>query len=40
MAAGGDVAIVTAGPTPYDADAVLKLEGDVAAELEAVLAAL
>jgi NAD-dependent deacetylase len=40
MAAGGDVAIVTAGPTPYDGEAVLKLEGDVVAELEGVLAAL
>jgi NAD-dependent deacetylase len=38
--AGGVVAIVTAGPTPWDARAAVKLEGDVVAELEAVLAAL
>jgi NAD-dependent deacetylase len=37
---GGRVAIVTAGPTPYDGDAVLKLDGDVVAELAAVQAAL
>jgi len=37
---GGHLAIVTAGETPYDADAVLKLGGDVVVELEAVLAAL
>jgi NAD-dependent deacetylase len=40
LAAGGDVAIVTQGPTPFDRDAVLKLEGDVVDELEAVLAAV
>ena len=38
--AGGRVAIVTQGPTPYDAEAEAKLDGDVVAELEAVLAAL
>lgn len=37
---GGRVAIVTQGPTPYDRDAELKLEGDVVDELSAVLAAL
>jgi NAD-dependent deacetylase len=37
---GGKLAIVTKGPTPYDGDAVLKLEGEVDAELRAVLAAL
>jgi NAD-dependent deacetylase len=40
LTAGGAVALVTKGPTPYDSDAVLKLEGDVVEELEAVLAAL
>jgi NAD-dependent deacetylase len=40
LAHGGDVALVTIGPTPYDGDAVLKLDGDVAVELPAVLAAL
>ena len=38
--AGGQVAIVTTGPTPWDARAAVKLDGDVVAELEAVLAAL
>lgn len=37
---GGAVAIVTQGPTPWDAHAAVKLDGDVVAELEAVLAAL
>ena len=38
--AGGEVAIVTAGPTPWDARAAVKLDGDVVAELQAVLALL
>ena len=38
--AGGEVAIVTAGPTPWDARAAVKLDGDVVAELRTVLAAL
>ena len=37
---GGRLAIVTKGPTPYDGDAELKLEGEVDAELDALLAAL
>ena len=37
---GGRLAIVTAGETPYDEDAELKLGGDVVEELDAVLAAL
>jgi NAD-dependent deacetylase len=37
---GGRVALVTQGPTPYDGDADVKLEGDVVDELEAVLNAL
>ena len=40
LAAGGRVAIVTQGPTAYDAEAELKLDGDVVEELRAVLAAL
>jgi NAD-dependent deacetylase len=40
LAAGGAVALVTKGPTPYDSDAVVKLDGDVVEELSAVLAAL
>ena len=35
--AGGAVAIVTKGPTPYDADAEVRLDGDVVEELEALL---
>jgi NAD-dependent deacetylase len=38
--AGGRIALVTQGPTPYDADASVKLSGDVVEELTAVLAAL
>jgi NAD-dependent deacetylase len=40
QSAGGKVALVTEGETPYDSEAELKLDGDVVAELEAVLAAL
>jgi NAD-dependent deacetylase len=40
LAAGGDVAIVTKGATPYDDDAAIRLSGDVVGELEAVVAAL
>jgi NAD-dependent protein deacetylase/lipoamidase len=38
--AGGEIAIVTAGPTPYDDVAAVKLDGDVVDELQAVVAAL
>jgi NAD-dependent deacetylase len=37
---GGQVAIVTQGPTPYDNAAAVKLSGDVVAELEALIAAV
>ncbi|MGV1049469.1 MAG: SIR2 family NAD-dependent protein deacylase [Solirubrobacterales bacterium] len=37
---GGELAIVTKGETPYDGAAAVKLEGEVDAELEAVLVAL
>ncbi|HEY0317882.1 MAG TPA: NAD-dependent protein deacylase [Solirubrobacterales bacterium] len=37
---GGSLAIVTKGPTPYDEDAELKLDGEVDAELESLLTAL
>lgn len=37
---GGHLAIVTKGPTPYDDEAELKLDGEVDVELEALLAAL
>ena len=39
-ACGGQLAILTKGATPYDGDAVLKLEGEVDEELGALLAAL
>ena len=37
---GGRLVVVTQGPTPYDGDADVKLDGDVVTELRAVLAAL
>jgi NAD-dependent deacetylase len=40
LAAGGSIALVTKGSTPYDREAAVKLEGDVVGELEAVLSAL
>jgi len=38
--AGGAVAVVTQGPTPWDGRAAVKLDGDVVAELQALVAAL
>ena len=38
--AGGRLALITQGPTPYDGDAEVKLDGDVVEEMRAVLAAL
>jgi NAD-dependent deacetylase len=38
--AGGELAIVTGSETPYDAEAAVRLGGDVVEELGAVLAAL
>ena len=38
--AGGRLVLITQGPTPYDSDADIKLDGDVVTELQAVLAAL
>lgn len=40
LQAGGELALITQGPTRFDADATVKLDGDVVDELEAVLAAL
>lgn len=40
LASGGELALITKGPTPYDDAAAVKLSGDVVTELEAVLAAL
>jgi NAD-dependent deacetylase len=37
---GGDVAIITQGPTPYDGRAAVRLGGDVEQELVALVAAL
>jgi NAD-dependent deacetylase len=37
---GGRIALITQGPTPYDGDAAVKLDGDVVEELAAVMAAL
>ena len=38
--AGGKIVMITQGRTPYDADAELKLDGDVVSELNSVLAAI
>jgi NAD-dependent deacetylase len=38
--AGGKVAIVTKGSTPYDGEAEVRLDGDVVQDLEAVLEAI
>jgi NAD-dependent deacetylase len=40
LAGGGQLAIVTKGATPYDGDAVLRLDGEVDEELGALLAEL
>ena len=40
LRAGGEVAIVTQGPTPWDDRAAVKLDGDVEDELRALVAAL
>jgi NAD-dependent deacetylase len=40
LATGGRLAIVTKGPTPYDGDAVLRLDGEVDEELGALVEAL
>jgi NAD-dependent deacetylase len=37
---GGRVAVIPQGPTPFDRDAVVRMDGDVVADLQAVLAAL
>ncbi len=37
VANGGKLAIVTQGPTPFDGEAALRLDGDVVAELDAVM---
>ncbi|HJS95093.1 MAG TPA: Sir2 family NAD-dependent protein deacetylase [Solirubrobacteraceae bacterium] len=40
LAAGGQIAILTQGPTPFDRRAAVRMGGDVVEELEALLAAL
>jgi NAD-dependent deacetylase len=40
LESGGDIAIVTQGPTPWDDRAAVKLGGDVEDELRALVAAL
>jgi NAD-dependent deacetylase len=40
LAAGGQIAIITKGPTPLDHRAAVRLDGDVVADLEAVAEAL
>ena len=37
---GGRLAVITKGPTPFDQDATVRMDGDVVADLDAVLAAL
>jgi NAD-dependent deacetylase len=37
---GGQIAVITKGPTPFDQDASVRMEGDVVADLDAVRAAL
>ena len=37
---GGQIAILTQGPTPFDRHAAVRMRGDVVAELEALLGAL
>jgi NAD-dependent deacetylase len=39
-AAGGDVVLMTMGPTPWDDRATCKLDGDIEEELEALVAAI
>jgi NAD-dependent protein deacetylase/lipoamidase len=40
LRSGGGIAVITIGPTQFDSNAVVRMDGDVVADLEAVLAAL
>jgi NAD-dependent protein deacetylase/lipoamidase len=40
LSGGGRIAVITRGPTPFDRDAAVRMDGDVVADLEAVLGAL
>jgi NAD-dependent deacetylase len=37
---GGRLAVITKGPTPFDRDAAVRMDGDVVPDLDAVIAAL
>jgi NAD-dependent protein deacetylase/lipoamidase len=40
LSRGGRLAVITKGPTPFDQDAAVRMDGDVVADLDAVLAVL
>jgi NAD-dependent deacetylase len=40
LRSGGGLAVITIGPTPFDANAVVRMDGDVVADLDAVLGEL
>jgi NAD-dependent protein deacetylase/lipoamidase len=40
LSRGGRLAVITKGPTPFDQDATVRMDGDVVTDLEAVLHAL
>jgi NAD-dependent deacetylase len=40
LTSGGGLAVITIGPTPFDANAVVRMDGDVVDDLTAVHAAL
>jgi NAD-dependent protein deacetylase/lipoamidase len=40
LRSGGGLAVITIGPTPFDTNAAVRMDGDVVVDLEAVLAAL
>jgi NAD-dependent deacetylase len=40
MQRGGRIAVITKGPTPFDGDATVRMDGDVVADLEALLDAI
>lgn len=40
LRSGGELALITNGPTPFDGDAFVKLDGDVEDELKTLLAAI
>lgn len=40
LRSGGQVALITNGPTPFDNDAFVKLDGDVEAEMQSLISAI